>query len=107
MKIPALIFMLCWCTAVCGALPGVTEFGKTPEAITDTELSTLLAARLRPADVIAIGESAHGSAGFLRMQTRLIRYLVEHQGIRLIVWENPVLRSLELSRWVASCTKDS
>jgi erythromycin esterase-like protein len=105
MKISALIFMLCWCTAVSGALPGVVELGRTPQNITDKTLSSVLAARLRSADVIAIGESVHGSSGMLRVQTRLIRHLVEHQGLRLIVWENPVLRSLELSRWVSSCTR--
>ena len=34
----------------------------------------------------------------LRIQTRLIRYLVERHGLRLIVWENPTLRSLEPRR---------
>src|SRR5687768_9064902 len=28
-----------------------------------------------------------------------------NHGFRLIVWENPTLRSLELARWVSSCTK--
>ena len=88
-----------------GALPGVTELRKAPEAITDGELSALLRERLADADVIAIGETVHGSAAFLRLQTRLIRYLVENHGLRLIVWETATLRSLELARWVANCAK--
>jgi len=91
-------------TSVFGALPGVTEFSTSPEKVTDAELSKLLHARVAAADVIAIGESVHGSSGFLRIQTRLIRYLVANHGLRLIVWENPALRSLELGLWVASCT---
>ena len=91
-------------TSVFGALPGVTEFSTSPETITDAELSALLHARVASADVIAIGESVHGSSGFLRIQTRLIRYLVVNHGLRLVVWENPALRSLELGRWVSSCT---
>jgi len=91
--------------AASGALPGVTEFSTSPEKVTDAELSALLRARVDSADVIAIGESVHGSAGFLAIQTRLIRYLVSSHGLRLIVWENAALRSLEFSRWVASCTK--
>ena len=91
-------------TSVFGALPGVTEFSTSPEKVTDAELSALLHARVASADVIAIGESVHGSSGFLRIQTRLIRYLVVNHGLRLIVWENPTLRSLELGRWVSSCT---
>ena len=92
-------------TSVFGALPGVTEFKTDPEKLTDAELSALLNTPVAAADVIAIGESVHGSSGFLRIQTRLIRYLVENHGLRLIVWENPALRSLELGRWVSSCKK--
>lgn len=86
-----------------GALPGVTEFKAAPEKITDAELSMLLRERVGAADVIAIGESVHGSAGFLAMQTRLIRYLVTQHGLRLLVWENPAQRSLDMARWLAGC----
>ena len=88
---------------VFGALPGVTEFKMPPEKIPDAELSALLGERVAAADVIAIGETVHGSSAFLKLQARLIRYLVAKHGLRLIVWENPPLRSLELSRWLASC----
>ncbi len=101
----SLVIALILSTSAFGALPGVTEFRTSPEQITDAELSALLDARVGSADVVALGESLHGSSGFLRIQTRLIRYLVEKHGLRLIVWENPTLRSLELGRWVASCTK--
>lgn len=99
-----LIVALLCCGCACAALPGVAELRKAPEAITDRELAVLLEPRLHKVDVVAIGESVHGSAGMLRMQTRLIRYLVVNHGIRLLVWETAVLRSLELSRWVAACT---
>jgi erythromycin esterase-like protein len=98
-----LIFVMLFCNWASAALPGVTELGKTPEAVTDRELATLLDKRVIQADVVAIGESVHGSAAMLHMQTRLIRYLVVNHGIRLLVWETGVLRSLELSRWVAAC----
>ena len=100
MKSFALGVALLLSTSVFGALSGVTEFSTNPEKLTDAELSALLHARVAAADVIAIGESVHGSAGFLRVQTRLIRYLVESHGLKLIVWENPTLRSLELAHWV-------
>ncbi|MCC6533620.1 MAG: erythromycin esterase family protein [Burkholderiales bacterium] len=93
------------CASAAGALPGVIELRTPPEAITDARLSTLLGAEAGAADVIAIGESVHGSAGLLRVQARLIRYLVENQRLRLIVWETATLRSLELARWAASCTQ--
>src|SRR5262245_35876632 len=93
-----------FCASTWPALPGVTEFRKAPETVTDAELSAVLGSRVAAADVVAIGETVHGSSAFLAMQARLIRYLVTNHGVRLIVWENPTLRSLELSRWVAACT---
>jgi len=103
MKSLVLIAALLMSAPVFGALPGVTEFKIPPEKIPDAELSALLRGRVAAADVIAIGETVHGSSALLRLQARLIRYLVDKHGLRLIVWENPPLRSLELSRWLASC----
>jgi erythromycin esterase-like protein len=103
MKVFALAAAFILSTSAFGALPGVNEFRTSPEKITDAELSALLDARVAAADVVALGETVHGSSGFLRIQTRLVRYLVEKHGLRLIVWENPALRSLELAQWVASC----
>lgn len=103
MKLFAIVITLVLSTSVFGALPGVTEFGTSPEKVTDAELSGMLHARVVAADVVALGETVHGSSGLLRIQARLIRYLVEHHGFRLIVWENPTLRSLEFGRWVSSC----
>ncbi len=91
--------------AASAALPGVTELKLPPEALTDAQLTRLLGAEIASTDVVAIGESVHGSAGMLRVQERLIRHLVVQHGLRLIVWENPTLRSLELADWVASCSK--
>jgi erythromycin esterase-like protein len=105
MKSFILIVAFILSTSAFGALPGVSEFKTTPENITDTELAALLREHVAAADVIAIGETVHGSSGLLRIQTRLIRYLVANHRLRLIVWENPALRSLELARWVASCAK--
>jgi len=104
MKSFALVVTFVLSTSAFGALPGVTEFRTSPEQVPDARLSALLDARVASIDVVALGETVHGSSGFLRIQTRLIRYLVEKHGFRLIVWENPTLRSLELGQWVSSCT---
>jgi erythromycin esterase-like protein len=90
-------------TPVCGALSGVTELAGPPEKLTDAQLTALLRPRIARADVIAIGETIHGSSAFLRVQTRLIQHLVTQHGMRLIAWETAVLRGLELSRWVSDC----
>ena len=105
MKSFVLIAALLMSAPVFAALPGVTEFKMAPEKIPDAELSALLRERVAAADVIAIGETVHGSSALLKLQARLIRYLVAEHGLRLIVWENPPLRSLELSRWLAACIK--
>lgn len=98
---------LCRAPIAQAALPGVTEFRTAPAALADSDLDAVLMAPAAAADVVAIGESVHGSAGFLRVQARLIRYLVSRHGLRLIAWENPVLRSLELARWLAACVRTS
>jgi len=55
---------------VFAALPGVTEFKMAPEKIPDAELSELLRERVAGADVIAIGETVHGSSALLKLQAR-------------------------------------
>lgn len=95
---------LAWLPAQ-AAMPGVTELGTASEAIPDAVLAHWLGDDAAKADVVAIGESVHGSAGFLKFQARLIRHLVERQGMRLVVWENPVRRSLALSRWADACRR--
>ena len=92
-------------THVVAALPGAVELDSSPEELSDARLAALLDSHVASADVVALGETVHGSSGLLRIQTRLIRYLVMRHGLRLIAWENPALRSIELSRWVSSCTK--
>ena len=104
MKRYAALFGFFLSTSVCGALPGVTELAGPPEKLPDAPLDSLLRPRVAGADVIAIGETIHGSSGFLRVQARLIQHLVTRHGLRLIVGETAVLRSLELTRWVAACT---
>lgn len=99
----SLLALLLFSGSVAAALPGVHEFRTVPEAIADAELSDLFGGAARKADVVAIGETVHASAGLLRVQTRLIRHLVERQGLRLIVWETAVLRSRELAQWLAAC----
>ncbi|HET9954085.1 MAG TPA: hypothetical protein VFQ61_06260, partial [Polyangiaceae bacterium] len=46
-----------------------------------------IAATLADADVVGLGEAAHGSAGFIGIKVRLSRELIEHYGFRVIAWE--------------------
>lgn len=90
--------------AVAASLAGAVEIRHRPEEVPDALLERLLGEDARRADVVAIGETVHGSAGFLRVQTRLIRHLVERQGMRLLVWETGVLRGAALAAWLQACT---
>ena len=69
MKYFVLIAALLMSAPVFGALPGVTELKMPPEKIPDAELSALLDERVAAADVIAIGETVHGSSAFLKSCT--------------------------------------
>ncbi|MCX6124737.1 MAG: erythromycin esterase family protein [Proteobacteria bacterium] len=41
------------------------------------------------ADILAIGESSHGSEGFHRARSRVLRFMVENMGVRMIGFEHP------------------
>lgn len=84
-------------------LEGVTEIRFSPRSVPDAELERLLGPRGRRADVVALGETVHGSAAFLQFQARLVRHLVERQGMRLLVWETGVERSRRLADWLQRC----
>src|SRR5687768_6995995 len=55
---------------------------------------------------VGIGESVHGSDGMIKIQHRLIKYLVLHHGFRTLMWENPVIRSIGLTEWVEKCPNE-
>jgi erythromycin esterase-like protein len=55
------------------------------------------------ATVVALGESTHTSAGYYRAKARLIRYLIEQKGFRVLVWESSWLESQVASSYVSSC----
>ncbi|HVF41303.1 MAG TPA: erythromycin esterase family protein, partial [Gemmatimonadaceae bacterium] len=53
---------------------------------------------------VALGESTHTSAGFYQAKVRLIRYMIEQMGFRVLAFETPWLQGLGVSQYVASCT---
>lgn len=53
---------------------------------------------------VALGESTHTSAGYYQAKSRLIRYMVEEMGFRVVAFESPWLEGLSATRYVASCT---
>jgi erythromycin esterase len=52
------------------------------------------------ADVIALGETIHTSGGYYRAKERLIRYLVEEEGVRAVAIESPWVAADEVADYV-------
>ncbi len=83
-------------------IPGIVALSGTDPDLPDAELR-VIDPLVKGARFVAIGEAVHGSAGFIKMEHRLTRYLVERKGFRLIIFESPVMRSRGLTRWVEGC----
>ena len=54
--------------------------------------------------VVALGESTHMSQGYYQAKARLIHYMVEELGFRIITFETPWLAALPATRYVESCS---
>lgn len=52
---------------------------------------------------VALGESTHTSGGYYQAKARLIRFMVEEMGFRVLAFETPWLEALPAARYVASC----
>jgi erythromycin esterase-like protein len=55
------------------------------------------------AEVVALGESTHTSGDYYRAKARLIRFLVEQMGYRVIGFESNWLEGQAATKYVASC----
>ena len=98
-----LAFLGCLSVYASGPTVGLQSISGTDPKLPNSELAKLLNPLIKGYPFIAIGESVHGSAGFIQMQHRLIKFLVEKHNFRLIEWENPVIRSAGLTRWLNKC----
>ena len=52
---------------------------------------------------VALGESTHTSGGYYQAKARLIRYMVEQLGFRVVTMETPWLEAAAAERYVATC----
>jgi erythromycin esterase-like protein len=52
---------------------------------------------------VALGESTHTSAGFYQAKFRLIRFMVEQMGFRVVFFESNWLEGLAATRYVETC----
>jgi hypothetical protein len=81
---------------------GITPLSGVDPSLPDTELK-FLDSLVKDADILAIGESVHGSGGYRSLQHRLAKYLIEKKGFRTLMVENPVIRSIGLTKWLDTC----
>ncbi len=56
--------------------------------------------------LVALGESEHTSGGYYRMKARIMRYLVETKGFRVLAIETPWGDALTTTRWPETCNGD-
>jgi erythromycin esterase len=52
---------------------------------------------------VALGESIHTSGGYYQAKFRLIRFMVEEMGFRVVTLESSWLEALSATRYVATC----
>ena len=62
---------------------------------------------VKGAEVLAIGESGHGSKGYLETRTQLIKHFVKESGFRVIILEEGYLKSEALNEYLNSCSQNS
>ncbi len=67
---------------------GVHEISGTDPVLPPTDLAPLDTI-IGAAEIVALGESVHGSGGFSEAKHRLFRYLVEQHGFRVFAFESP------------------
>jgi len=59
------------------------------------------------AQILGVGESAHGSQGFIKARTKLIKHLVERVGYRLILLESGFDKIRVVNKFLNTCRKNS
>lgn len=56
------------------------------------------------ASVVGLGEGIHTSGGYHQAKYRLIRFLVEEMGFRVLTWETPRLDAAATTSYFATCS---
>jgi erythromycin esterase len=82
--------------------PGVYPLAGHDPALPSTDLQPLKKI-VGNARFVGLGEADHTSGGFYEMKHRVIRYLIEERGFRVLGFENPWRRSANAIRYVETC----
>jgi hypothetical protein len=84
-------------------LPWTCLAAPLPPGIHDGRDLAALDPFIEDAKVIGLGESFHGSDGFLSLRFRIMKHLVREKGVRAITLETPWGPALTATRYVATC----
>jgi erythromycin esterase-like protein len=89
-------------------LGGLNAYGQIPAGVTPLEMNKSdlapLDAMLMGAEVIGIGESGHGSKGYLETRLKLVKHLVETKNFRTIVLENGYSSTEKVNDFLKTCS---
>lgn len=91
--------------AGCSEAAGVYPLAGYDPSLPEDDLVPV-ARMLRDADVLGLGESAHGSAGFIGLKIRLSKHLIQHHGFRVVAWETSRVPARRLDDYVQTCKGD-
>lgn len=62
---------------------------------------------VKEAKILGIGESSHGSQGFLKARKRLIKYFVKNENYRVILLEQGYRKTEKINDYLNSCQSDT
>ena len=62
---------------------------------------------IKDAKIVGVGESGHGSSGFLNARTAIIKKLIVNDGFRLILLESAYFKTEKVNSYLNSCSNGS
>lgn len=106
MKHLPFLFFLTFSPLAQARLPeGITALHGTAPDLSSGDLQAM-DRLIQNAQIVALGESAHGSKNFIQLRQRVIQYLVREKGFKTIFWENPTFKTMKVNDYVAGKIND-
>ena len=88
-----------------GGVRGIHRFDGSDPSLPTTDLQRLRAI-IGATPVVGLGESAHTSGGYHELHERLVKFMVQEMGFRVLTLESPRWRAEPVGAYVASCQGD-
>ncbi|WP_394830994.1 erythromycin esterase family protein [Pendulispora rubella] len=88
-----------------GGVRGIHRFAGIDPSLPTTDLQRLRVI-VGATPVVGLGESVHASGGYHALQERLVKFMVQEMGFRVLTLETARWRAEPLSAYLASCQGD-